>query len=283
MQISNSIYPYPVLSIDDEDYIESSKFEVSYRKSEFSENKIVLDYKLKDDGLEELFYSGKASFYLHVECSYTMYRTLIKLENQKKRYVFSIDPNVMVGNVHLTPFLLIDETLTGLTINSINTEIYGDDYVFPDLQVGDPLAVGFTATVAVNEDKSFKNIDSIIKVTRSVKETMQIDLDSDIAYVRLPEKQFEIYLGYKDLNNITNSMIIYPALIQILNYVKENQDAFEEKQWYKVIEKRCEVLEIDIDEMKRGDINPIEVAQRILEDPVARGLKTLEGVISDED
>lgn len=283
MRISNSIYPYPVLSIDDEDYIESSKFEVSYRKSEFSENKIVLDYKLKDDGLEELFYSGKASFYLHVECGYTMYRTLIKLENQKKHYIFDIDPNVMVGDVQLTPFLLVDETLTGLTINSINTEIYGDDYVFPDLHVGDPLAVGFTAIVAVNEDKSFKNIDSIIKITRSVKETMQIDLDSDIAYVRLPEEQFEIYLGYKDLNDITNSMIIYPALIQILNYIKENQDSFEEKQWYKVIEKRCEVLEIDIDEMKRGDINPLEVAQRILENPVARGLKTLEGVISDED
>src|SRR3712207_6349078 len=102
MQISNSIYPYPVLSIDDEDYIEKSKFEVSYRKSPFADNKVILDYNLKDDVLEDLFYTGKASFYLHVECSYTMYRTLIKLENQKKHYIFNIDPNIMSGDVQLT-------------------------------------------------------------------------------------------------------------------------------------------------------------------------------------
>ena len=97
MQIVNSIYPYPVLSLDDDDYIASSSFEVEFSltsATSFKNANVHCKFKLHDQSLEDLIKRGLAGFYLHVENSRASYRHLYALDLGTDTFDLEIDPNL---------------------------------------------------------------------------------------------------------------------------------------------------------------------------------------------
>ena len=84
MRILNSLYPYPVLSTNDDDYKNGSSFEVEYNLSEgtpFRKAKLSASFNLVDSSIEQLIDSGKAGMYLHVESPRSAYRKMYRVEN----------------------------------------------------------------------------------------------------------------------------------------------------------------------------------------------------------
>ena len=287
MRISDSIYPYPVLSIDDDDYIQNSEFDIEFTSiaaTPFKNAVVKCRFILHDHNLERLISLGKAGLYLRVENSLTAYRKLYELEPGKYTFELEIDPKYMRKKVEVTGLLLAKQNITDFISDTINTDLYGKDYVFPDLNTGDPLAVAFTTNVVVNDEDSFKSVSSIMKVAKSKKEYMVVDPDGEIIYVYLPETLYEQYIRYQSVPDIALSIVILPALIQVLSYMVLNRgNDIDEQKWYMVIEKKIRSLDKDINDLFNEKISPLELAQMILENPVERSFNEIKGIVGIED
>lgn len=287
MRISDSIYPYPVLSIDDDDYIQNSEFDVEFTSiaaTPFKNAIVKCRFILYDRNLERLISLGKAGLYLRVENSLTAYRKLYSLEPGKDTFELEIDPKYMRQKVEVTGLLLAKQNITDFISDTINADLYGKDYVFPDLNTGDPLAVAFTTNVVVNDEDSFKSVSSIMKVAKSKKEYMVVDPDGEIIYVYLPETLYEQYIRYQSVPDIALSIVILPALIQVLSYMVLNRgNDIDEQKWYMVIEKKIRSLDKDINDLFNEKISPLELAQMILENPIERSFNEIKGIVGIED
>lgn len=287
MQIVNSIYPYPVLSLDDDDYIASSNFEVEFSLTPATSLKnanVHCKFKLHDQSLEDLIKRGLAGFYLHVENSRASYRKLYALEIGTNTFDLEIDPKLMRQKVELSGFLLAKQEIKYHQSESINSELYGPNYVFPTLNVGDPLAVAFTTNVNIDDTDSFKSVTSIIKVAKSKSDCMLVDPDGEIVYVYLPEKQYEQYVKYQGMQEVILTMVILPALTQLLNYmvIFRNGD-IDGQKWYQVIERKIKSLDLDLQDLMKQNVSALELAQKILDNPLERAFMEIQGVIESED
>lgn len=287
MQIVNSIYPYPVLSLDDDDYIASSSFEVEFSltsATSFKNANVHCKFKLHDQSLEDLIKRGLAGFYLHVENSRASYRKLYALEIGTNTFDLEIDPKLMRQKVELSGFLLAKQEIKYHQSESINSELYGPNYVFPTLNVGDPLAVAFTTNVNIDDTDGFKSVTSIIKVAKSKSDCMLVDPDGEIVYVYLPEKQYEQYVKYQGMQEVILTMVILPALTQLLNYmvIFRNGD-IDGQKWYQVIERKIKSLDLDLQDLMKQNVSALELAQKILDNPLERAFMEVQGVIESED
>lgn len=287
MRIQNSIYPYPVLSVEDEDYINESYFNVEYtttKATPFKNAKIQCNFKLRDEQLETLLAENKAGLYLHVECSRTSLRKLYSVDSLKKTVEIEIDPEIMRQRVELTGFLLVNEEINDLKLHNVNPELYGKDYQFPRLDKGDPLAVSFTADLDLSEVESFKKISSIIKVAKSKdKKQMELNTENNIVYVYLPEKQYQGYVQGTLYPEVALSMVIFPALVELLNHVRRvNNSELEDYRWYQILSKKLDSLGYSIEDLKEKE-SPLKLAQVILNDPLERAFGEVGELFKDED
>ena len=87
MEIRNRLFPYPVLCEDTDDYIEGEFF-VEAKLVEQGVNDILVqfDIHLDNAGLQNLINTGKAEFVIHMECSGTAFRTVIRTFSNSEQY-----------------------------------------------------------------------------------------------------------------------------------------------------------------------------------------------------
>jgi hypothetical protein len=286
MQILNSLYPYPVLSIGDEDYNEGARFTVDYEFIEataFKSARVIATFTLEEPDLELLVSAHKAAFFLHVESARTAYRKLFPVENGKVEV--EIDTELMRSSVELTGLLLNTQVLDGFMSLGINADLYGEGYAFPKLEVGNPLAVAYTRVVDIPEVDDLSQVSSVIKVGTTKEEYMSVDYDQDIIFVRLPQKEYESYVSYgRIFGEVMLSSIIMPALIFVLDAVANNPgDDMVDRTWYKAIAATLDSFGYSVDDLVREELTTVEAAQRILKSPLKRlFLEVSEVVDTDE-
>jgi hypothetical protein len=276
MQIYNSLYPYPVLSVGDEDYVSDAFFDVDYEFEEatiFKSAHIKATFKLTEPDLEMLIGANRAAFYLHVESARTAYRKIFPANAQGQVEV-DIDTDLMRTSVELTGFLLSTNPLEHFVSQGVNTELYGEDYTFPKLEVGDPLAVAYTREIEIPEIDDLTQVSSVIKVGKTADDYMSVDYDSDIIFVRLPEKDYENYGKYgPHFGEVFLSAIIVPAVVHVLDaLVGKPIDDFQDLLWYKSFAASLEANGGSIEDVisEDGASSSFEAAHRIFKGPFGR-------------
>ena len=86
------------------------------------------------------------------------------------------------------------------------------------------------------------------------------------------------------MQEVILTMVILPALTQLLNYIVINNSSdIDGQKWYMVIERKIKSLDMDISNLMRQDISALELAQRILDNPLERSFEEIRGVIESED
>lgn len=289
MQLVDSLYPYPVLSVDDDDYLsDQAYFDVKYSlaPATSAHNAVLnIQFVLKNASFEHLLQDGRAAYYVQIECRRTMYREIFKLPLGENRLMLQIDPNHMRQRVDVTPLFLVTGDLVGYRNSAVNPELYGNDYVFPDLSVGDPLAIAFTKSLDIEDTNSFTKISSIIKVTESkAAEAASVDLDQDVILIKMPSRQYKFYVqsqSYGFGDTMLNGVIL-PALVYVLDEMVNGDTIDETSQWYQVIEKKCAKLGHPLEAVQANtDISTIELAQLILNNPMETMINELKGVLND--
>lgn len=285
MRITSSLYPYPVLSNNNDDYEEEFTFQANYN---LISNKIAqtatikLSVELNESEINSLITNNKAQIFLHIECNKTSLRQLHAVSNSM--FELEIELSSLRNNVELSCFVLATDKIPNWQNKNINVALYGNDYVFPLLSKGNVLALANSAIIELPEYDNTQHLPSIIKITTSDDLYMKVNYDSDIIFIYLAKKQYQQYLNYPNqFGEILLSSIITPALIYILENMKNNvEEDLKERRWYQIIEEKMRLLNYTVTNLANGDITTVEMAQKILHDPLTRMFEQLEGIINED-
>ena len=120
MDIRHRLYPYPVLSDMTNDYVNSSfgmQLEVSQGMKEIC---LSIALQLDNKEIEQLIDEGEAEYVIHIECSYTSYRTVIKTDESEiqKR----IPEHKLNGKVAICTFIVAKKEIPQYYNSSFNED-----------------------------------------------------------------------------------------------------------------------------------------------------------------
>ena len=289
MQLSKTkMYPYPVLWEENEDYI-NGEFKVEYYgyKKHGDKVKFIFDVQITDKTVLELVKENKANIILHIENSKTKYRKKFDIHCGNNEIV--VKSSELNGKIEFATLIVLVEDIV---YTNSNLAEYFKGIKF-NLPMGTIIGIGSHYEDVIEKETSdlskLNSIISVIKHENSSSKGFDVTCDKkEKVYIKLPEKA---YLNYSkissrdDCKNIIFSMLIIPAIEYALNYMKENIkeesdiDEFADYRWFKVLTNKIKDL-YDIKEFNLdfiGNMNVLEVAQKIMDYPVDNALNELNG------
>ena len=273
MKVNAKSYPHPVLGNED-DLAGFFKVEFNY---ELGKEAIVLNptFSLKNSGIEELLKKEKASYVVEVECGSTFYRKSFLTRNQLER--FSIPAVALRNRVTVGFYVCADQDMKGYRPSELHPD-YGEA-VF-DVEAGDVIAVGgYCSFIA---EKSFDPLrppvaSFIAIIVGSHHEgPLQVDYDSDKITIILSKADWKKYLGVrgqKPAEGIIHGSIVFPVLVDAVHKVQDPESEYSEKNWFARMEAIMEAKGL-------SDKDPVEVAQKILENPSSRSLQGVDTLLN---
>lgn len=287
MDLRNKLFPHPVLSCSSDDFVDSS-FDFKLEAAN-GINEIILtaDFDLENEELQLLIDENKAEFLIHIECSYTFFRTTFRTSND--HIVKKIPEKSLDGKVSVCAFIIARENLFNYTNSKFNSDYMGLKF---DLKRGSILAIGKQYNLNITKDiEDLVKIPSIFTICKSADSSdklMKISIDGDKIAISLCESDFE---NYKLMSNIFqflpvfHSMIILPSLIYTFDILsKEDLADYETRRWYVSIEKMLEKRGIELNHDTLDEIPSYELAQKLLDLPLNKALEAITSINStDED
>jgi hypothetical protein len=294
MEIRYKLYPYPVLSCYTDDY-EGSSFdtEISPEKDGFN-IKIRFLTSLENVDLTALLASGKVKFVYHFECAQTGYRFALSTNDYEISHIIS--NKQICGRLQICPFLVAAEDLPEYVNSSFNPDYRGFKF---NIEAGCVMAVGRQVNVDIDKEiNDLSNTPSVFSIVKNDDETAQgmvVDMDHKKIVIKLPEQEFFNYKSLKDevtIQSVLNSLVVIPALTYVLEEVAKRGQGeryeYSSYSWYRTIKKALAGrFDCDIDGEQLSDRNMLELAQKLINAPIADALKTLSsgysGISEEED
>ncbi|PZE20323.1 hypothetical protein [Paenibacillus xerothermodurans] len=280
MQINYRQYPHPVLSYFADDVIDSD-FQASLKSSK-TQNSYIFEAQCitSSDGINKLLNEKKACYAFHFECSTTRYRKVFRSFDSS--FTFQLPADTIEGKVQICSFILASENMDHYFLAEFHPDYEGHTF---SIKKGDVLAIDAERTFfAEKEYDPLRRIPSIFTVQPTRGENaMPFDMDSSghKIIIKLSEDNFEYYKTIslnQNLQSLLSSLIIMPALVSILETLKNAVDQefdLEECRWYRVIKSRLKELGIDIDNKSTFSDSTLAVAQKLIGEPLNSSLLAL--------
>lgn len=274
MQNNNKIFPYPVLTKESDDILDSF---LNF-KHEIVENKDLIcnvKVELKNNTLRKLIRDGKAAFVVHIECKKTRYRKTFKFKEYD--FDFKIDNNSILNRVEIASMIVAQEEFKYTNI-SFNEDYKGDSYHITKNQI---LAYDEDISLEIERHTdSLENLPSIFCIVQNtdIKAVgMDYDLTDTKIKIKLNPNIFQYYKTLRinsNLEEILASLFIIPTLIKVLSDFEKLEEDYSSSNWYHSIKNRLKDLEITtIEEVSEG---ALKIAQMILGDTFKGSLIALE-------
>lgn len=280
MQINYRQFPHPVLSYFSDDVIDSD-FQASLKSSK-TQNTYIFEASCVTscEGINQLIADNKARFAFHFECPTTRFRKVFTSFNTD--FTFQLEADYIEGKVQLCSFILAAEDIPEYSLPEFHPDY--DNHIFY-IKKGDVLAIDAERTFfAEKEIDPLKRIPSIFSIQPNRSENaLPLDMDSSghKIIIKLSEDNFEHYKTIslnQNLQPLLSSLIIMPALVSILEMIKNEEDLDfdpEECRWYQVINSRLKELGIDVGNKNTFSDSTLAVAQKLIGDPLNISLLAL--------
>lgn len=290
MLIGNKLFPYPTLNRnpDFSDYKSQSTFAIAFDTQDDGElirtkTDIILKnvhFELSDTGLEALFTGGYVECAMIIECSASMFRKKYTIRDLHQD--ISITIGDLSGNVYVSAFMYATQA-----INNYSNPQFLDDYTGYEFEIDkyDILAVddGYKFNIDTNPDSDNK-VSSIFTIVKQNNAGMMLGYQSTLNRINitLSPEYYSYYDNLKntsDFNNIMFAMLAIPVLTGCIYDIKNGEysdieDIYETQRWFKAVcmsYKRETGKELTLDEL--NDLNPVELAQIVLNNSTCNGLK----------
>ena len=291
MDIKYKMFPYPVLAYFSDDY-KNSAFEVLAQTSANGYN-LRLDFTatLKNKQLQALIDEGKAAFVYHLECAQTGFRTVVQTDS--KIASTEISYKDVCGRLQICPFIVAITNIENYTNEAFHEDYAGLTF---NIEVGCVMAVGRQMNADVEkmiDDLSHvPSVFSIIKTLNQDQTYMNVDMTGKKIIIELPEKDYQNFAVINRvpaLQAALNSMVIIPALVYVFEEIhrlspEERYTSYDEQGWYRSIRKVLfDKFGCNIESEEFNSKNMVELAQRIINEPIHEGLTALLGIDPDND
>lgn len=281
MKLNKYLTPFPVLSLVNSDYVDSTFSANVVSKTAFGIINLSIDYSLDDEGLQKLINDGYAEFVTHVECPMLGYRAMA--QSSRPAVNIKIDENEVASKSDISTFIIAIKDITGYHNDRFSWD-YGENATF-DIPKGSFLAIGPTFCLKTDrDDKDFSKITDIFSILEddSNPDYCSIDLEGDCIQVRTNANIKNRYYNYTKSEKYTwISMIFLPALTEALRKMHDNQEVYQDYKWFEVLQRLLEANSLSIDDLsdETSDKNYFgAVAQKIFKSPIEKALNERQSV-----
>ena len=289
MRLRNRCYTYPVLSNDSNYYIGSAFVNDVDMINRGFEVTFYFKVNIDNDELEQMLNDGDIVIVHHIECPKTSYRQAVETSNTED--TVSIGIGMIDNRIEIISFLVASKDIKSYKNESFSNFYKG--FAF-NINRGGIMAIGdeytFHVTKTHDELKEATSIFSIVQDLDSNNKSIQYILDKDKIIIKISKEAYELYVrlsSNKDIQPIMHSMIIVPGLIYILQILQQDREElfrYEERRWFRALRKACRLQDVDIENMV--DVDVVELAQKLLDNPLNRAFEYLKsdmiGVVEDE-
>lgn len=261
MKVNAKSFPHPVLGNEDD---LGGFFNIEFRY-ELSKEGAVLNpsFFLRNEAIEDLIKKGKASLLVEVECGATFFRRSFVMPEPVG--LIPIPSGLLRGQVTVGFFVCADQDIKDYRPSEPHPDYKGAKF---DIEAGDVLAVGGYCWFIA--EKSFDPLRPPVSSFMSITEgtihdgPAEIDYESDKILIILSKTDWSNYLRIrrqKTAESIIHASIVFPVLVDAI-YQMDNGD-FADKNWFARLDAIIEAKGLK-------DKGPFEIAQKILDNPVAR-------------
>lgn len=278
----NSTFPYPVLSSENDNYVDSKFTTTIEAKKSFGQLVIDLRCELQDPVIAQLIAEEKAKFALHIECPQTSYRKIYQSETSQM--AVEVAENLLRGKIDVHPFILANATIEDYTNASLNDFYQGFPITF---EKGNILALGEAVEIVLfEEDEESQNLPSIVTIRRSESaKEMVVSLNSPQIIIELPKAVYDQYAvnAQSRLKETILSMVILPCLIEVFYTLKEDVGDYGEYKWYQVLEQIFKKNSISFSHVIDGTMPVLKAAQMVLQNPLEKAFNEIQKLNEGED
>lgn len=284
MEIRNRLFPYPVLCEDTDDYT-TGEFYVDATLVEQGLNDILIrfDMHLDNPGLQSLINTGKAEFVIHMECSNTAFRTVIKTFANTENY--RIMNSRVNGDIALLGMIVSKEKIGHYTNPALN-----EDYEDITLNIDKASILAYDNMAPIHIAKNYEELaekDSIFSVVKEQRmdqnehKPIWFRLDSDRIKIIVDEEVYASYIRYQGngtMQPLMMSLLVMPALTYMMEVLRvEGYDDYQSDYWFIKMQKFYKIHGQNfIDDIIENDEKMIsEVVQEMLQLPIGKTLLSI--------
>lgn len=263
----NTRFPHPVLGLDTGDFV-VGEFSVQI---EVIENRftgaVTLEHAitLTESGILALVESNKASVGCIIKCADTFFSDLRQIAWSTGKTDFT--PGLLLNRVSLRPIVWLKTDLNEWNPGTIHHEFE------PPLSLnnGDIVAIGEELIFSVGQAK-LAPIESIFDLVRSesISEGMfEVDTTGHRIALLVNEKMFRTLAQLRSITDgpeILMSSIYMPAIMEVLDALRNTDQSYEHLRWYQPFLAKCDLKGVHLE----PNMSILEAAQILLERPVAR-------------
>ncbi|PAE17651.1 hypothetical protein CHH91_02465 [Virgibacillus sp. 7505] len=288
MKVKERHFPYPVLADFSGDYQGSSyETDITYdvNREEFV---LTVKHDLNNKELTNLIANNNAKYCVHIECAKTQNRILETSVTSVQQV--NLKASVIEKSIEVCTFIVANTEIENYTNSQFDDDYKG--YTF-NVSKGDILAIGYDFNINIEKDQ-ISDSESIIQIEKNVSdssEPISITLNTERIVVSLNSEIYALYTnlaGQDELQPILHSLIGIPvvsaALQAMSEEISDDNDFYNETsdlRWFKILFEKINALGLD-PEAENTYEEPINLAQRILNDPFSKSLKALYSIMEDD-
>lgn len=273
MKLQADLFPYPVLSKELDDYINSS-FEVDIHKEILSPTrvKIIFEFDIKDKVIETLLEEGKAVFAVHLEGVGSSYRKFVTNTNRGRIISVILSADEVSSRIEVNKMIIANDLIRNYCNPEFNPIYYGENFTVSKMDKGEIIAFDTMTIMKLNFDNiEGNNHQSMIRVAAKDDPFMTVDIDSEFILVHLPSKAYEVYVNLsknrKEYEQLFLITVIQPALVYAIEKVQNNQ-VEEGLKWFDSLIESSK--QIGYDEQAIYNVDSLKLAQQLLDTPIER-------------
>jgi len=247
MDLNRKALPYPVLTENNDDYLDSQFQSIlGCSLSEGEAGQIVLvdySFQLSSREILNLIDQGKATFAIDVNCPETLFRQVF---NCKERGEIKFSKGVLYGKVSFTSLVLVVSPITGYEAVDLNGEFAGIKF---NLLPGDILAVDNE----VKKTVEYGNLkfESLVKVVTSKdidKNQYSFHLGSDVITILMGinfRQMWDILREDKSTSPLLALSVYKDCLYSALDYLIQSEEA-ESYRWARALNVKLSTMGISL-------------------------------------
>lgn len=289
MSIQNRIFPYPILRLNNSDYMECeyiSEIELTDRVTN-----ILVEFRTKFDNIDliRLLEEGKIEFVYRIECPKTYYREIIRTSDEYIK--FRLDNNNLFEEVKIDSMIVAKEE-----INNFDSKDFHKDFkdIKFDFDIGNILGVGksiiFKSDKNINDLYSVDSIFSIVRRDVDQQDGMRVDINGNgkiqVSLSKLDYNRYAMLVNNQNYKSVLNTMIVLPALIWAFENIRLSEEFYEsnkDSRWLKSINIVLENSNLELSPETVERYTSFELAQNLLGMPLYRSLDGLSNIGEDQE
>lgn len=278
-------YPYPILLEDNIDY-KNSRITARYLYQGLKNgHNIKIECKVNNDEINKLIENKKVCYAVQIESPNAMYRKMFEFYNGD-------EINITLGNDEVIDYIDIGiAILVKEDINDYQNEDFVDAYKGIRLKVSknEVLAVcPSVRKIIVLNDEVLKEVHSIFNLKKDLEiDHITYDPNYDRILIRVPEEIGNYYLkcsGNKERITVLNSILFMPVLTSIINDMKEAEEEFANRLWFKTLTNKInEIIKENFITREYVFENPYEIAQKLLKNITVESINEFKRLLENQE